>query len=55
LYSVHDFREGDPRREQQARTFGEIAELYDRARSGYPQQLFDELFRLAEMTRAVRL
>ncbi|HTS49071.1 MAG TPA: class I SAM-dependent methyltransferase [Bryobacteraceae bacterium] len=35
------------RRLARARTFDEIAELYDQARRGYPEQLFDDLFKLA--------
>ncbi|MGE5654971.1 MAG: class I SAM-dependent methyltransferase [Bacillota bacterium] len=30
-------------------TFTEVAELYDRARNQYPDQLFDDLFRLTQM------
>ena len=37
----------DAARLARARTFDEIAELYDRARLGYPEQLFDDLFSLA--------
>jgi SAM-dependent methyltransferase len=34
---------------RRARTFDEIAELYDRGRRAHPEQLFDELFTLAEI------
>src|SRR5258706_4416362 len=37
----------EPRRIQRARTFDEIAELYDRARPYYREELFDDLFRLS--------
>ncbi len=30
-----------------ADTFDEVAELYDRVRSGYPEELFDDLFEMA--------
>jgi SAM-dependent methyltransferase len=36
-------------RESLRRTFGTVAELYDRARPGYPAELFDELARLADL------
>ena len=35
------------RRLQRARTFDEIAELYDRARPYYREEIFDDLFRLS--------
>jgi SAM-dependent methyltransferase len=35
------------RRLQRARTFDEIAELYDRARPYYREEMFDDLFRLS--------
>src|SRR5476649_1856664 len=37
----------EQRRLQRARTFDEIAELYDRARPYYHEELFDDLFRLS--------
>jgi SAM-dependent methyltransferase len=40
----------EERRTLRARTFDEVAELYDRARRGYPEQLFDDLFALAGMS-----
>lgn len=42
----------DPRRLERASTFDEIAELYDQARRGPPDQVFDDLFALAEMQPA---
>lgn len=39
----------EERRILRSRTFDQVAELYDRARQGYPEQLFDDLFALAEM------
>ena len=39
----------EQRRLQRARTFDEIAELYDRARPHYREELFDDLFRLSEI------
>jgi SAM-dependent methyltransferase len=42
----------DQRRLQRARTFDEVAELYDRARGGYPEELFDDLFSLGEIAPA---
>lgn len=36
----------DPRRDQLKRTFDQDAELYDKARPDYPEQIFDELFAL---------
>jgi SAM-dependent methyltransferase len=42
----------DERRIRRARTFDEDAELYDRARGGYPEELFDDLFALAEIAPA---
>ena len=33
-------------RERRAKTFDEVAELYDRARPSYPEELFDDLFAL---------
>lgn len=39
----------EERRILRARTFDEVAELYDQARRGYPEQLFDDLFALAEI------
>ncbi|MYT99357.1 MULTISPECIES: class I SAM-dependent methyltransferase [unclassified Streptomyces] len=42
-----DDRPEEPRRESLARTFDEDAELYDRARPGYPPRLYEDLGRLA--------
>ncbi len=42
----------DERRARRARTFDEVAELYDRARGSYPEELFDDLFALAEIAPA---
>ena len=39
----------DERRILRASTFDEVAELYDRCRSGPPEQFFDDLFTLAEI------
>ena len=39
----------DDRRILRASTFDEVAELYDRSRIGPPEQLFDDLFTLAEI------
>jgi len=41
-----DDPQDDARRLARARTFDEIAELYGRARRGYPEQLFDDVFAL---------
>jgi len=40
----------EERRILRAQTFDDVADLYDRARRGYPEQLFDDLFALAEMS-----
>ena len=42
-----DAPQDDARRLARAHTFDEVAELYDRARRAYPEQLFDDLFALA--------
>lgn len=42
-------------REQLRQTFDEGAELYDRARPGYPPELFDDLVELAELPARARL
>ena len=42
----------DERRLQRARTFDEVAELYDRARPWYREELFDDLFRLSGIAPA---
>lgn len=39
----------DERRTLRAQTFDEVAELYDQARPDHPEQLFDDLFALAEI------
>lgn len=43
------FPENDAERLQRAATFDTIAELYNQARSGYPEELFDKLFELARL------
>jgi SAM-dependent methyltransferase len=40
----------DADREKLKRTFNQKAELYDRARPGYPEQIFDDLFALAQLS-----
>ncbi len=42
-------------REQLRATFGEVPELYDRARPGYPAALFDDLAELARLRKAARI
>ncbi len=42
----------DERRLARARTFDQIAELYDRARPYYREEMFDDLFRLAGIAPA---
>ncbi|GIJ43543.1 methyltransferase type 11 [Virgisporangium aliadipatigenens] len=42
-------------RERLRATFGEAAELYHRARPGYPAALFEDLTRLAGLTRGSRV
>lgn len=42
----------EQRRLQRARTFDEVAELYDRARPYYREELFDDLFRLSGIAPA---
>ena len=42
----------ESRRLARARTFDEIAELYDRARRPHPEQIFDDLFALARIEPA---
>ncbi len=42
-----DIHQDEARRLARARTFDEIAELYDRARRALPERLFDDLFALA--------
>ncbi|MFF9671700.1 class I SAM-dependent methyltransferase [Streptomyces eurythermus] len=42
-----DDRPAESRRARLSRTFDEIAELYDRARPGYPPRLYDDLAELA--------
>jgi SAM-dependent methyltransferase len=39
----------DDRRIERARTFDNVAQLYDRARRAYPEEFFDDLFVLAEI------
>lgn len=39
--------ENEARRLQRAVTFDQAADLYDRARQGYPEQFFDQLFDMA--------
>jgi SAM-dependent methyltransferase len=45
----------DSARESLRRTFGTVAELYDRARPGYPAALFDDLARLADLRPGSRV
>lgn len=40
----------DERRTLRAQTFDEVADLYDQARPDHPEQLFDDLFALAEIS-----
>jgi SAM-dependent methyltransferase len=42
----------DERRLARARTFDQIAELYDRARPYYREEMFDDLFQLAGLEPA---
>jgi SAM-dependent methyltransferase len=42
-------------REQLRATFDDAAELYDRARPGYPEALYDDLFALAGLSRGDRV
>ncbi|MEV6741788.1 class I SAM-dependent methyltransferase [Streptomyces sp. NPDC051104] len=46
-HARRDDRPEDSRRARLSRTFDEDAELYDRARPGYPPELFDDLAELA--------
>src|SRR5271155_2167302 len=39
----------DDRRIERARTFDNVAQLYDRGRRAYPEEFFDDLFALAEI------
>jgi ubiquinone/menaquinone biosynthesis C-methylase UbiE len=43
------------RREQLRASFDEDAELYDRARPGYPTELIDDLFSLADLSPDSRI
>ncbi|MFF4484871.1 hypothetical protein ACFY0F_00005 [Streptomyces sp. NPDC001544] len=43
-----DDRPEESRRVRLSRTFDEDAELYDRARPGYPPELYDDLAQLAD-------
>jgi SAM-dependent methyltransferase len=45
----------DERRRRRRETFEQIAELYDRARPGYPPQVFDDLEELAGIGRGSRV
>src|ERR1700680_350180 len=47
----HEIDTGEPRRA----TFDEAAELYDRARPGYPPELFDDLTAIAGLRPGARL
>jgi SAM-dependent methyltransferase len=42
-------------RERLRETFGSVAELYDRARPGYPAAIFDDLAELARLERGSRV
>jgi SAM-dependent methyltransferase len=44
-----------PNRETLRRTFGTVAELYDRARPSYPAAIFDDLAELAELEPGSRV
>ena len=44
-----------PRREELLETFEDVAELYDRARSRYPQDLFDDVFEITGLVPPARL
>jgi SAM-dependent methyltransferase len=46
-HAQRDDRPLEPRRVRLSRTFDEDAELYDRARPGYPPELYDDLAELA--------
>ncbi|WP_225100060.1 class I SAM-dependent methyltransferase [Streptomyces sp. CoH27] len=46
-HAPRDDRPDESRRERLRRTFDEDAELYDRARPGYPPELYDDLAELA--------
>lgn len=46
---------GPPDRERLRATFDEAAELYDRGRPGYPEQLFDDLAELARLRPGSRV
>src|SRR5215472_6180709 len=45
----------DQTRERLRRTFDQVAPLYDRARPDYPEQLFDDLFALANLGPGARV
>jgi SAM-dependent methyltransferase len=45
----------DARRHRLRETFEELPELYDRARPGYPNELFDDLIELARLRPGARL
>src|SRR4051794_41692614 len=36
-------------------TFGEVAEIYDRARPGYPERIFDDLTEVARLGEGARV
>ncbi|SHL37781.1 class I SAM-dependent methyltransferase [Streptomyces yunnanensis] len=52
---MRDDTPDEKRRVPLSRTFDEDAELYDRARPGYPSELFDDLAELAGIGRGCRL
>jgi SAM-dependent methyltransferase len=52
MLSVLGVNMDEQRRLQRARTFDQIAELYDRARPYYREELFDDLFRLSGIVPA---
>ncbi|MGV4981032.1 class I SAM-dependent methyltransferase [Streptomyces sp. NRAIS3] len=54
-YAQRDDRPEESRRARLSRTFDEDAELYDRARPGYPPELFDDLAELAGVHPARRV
>ncbi|CAG7637078.1 class I SAM-dependent methyltransferase [Paenibacillus allorhizosphaerae] len=42
-------------RQEKRATFNEVAELYDRVRNRYPEQLFDDLFDATQLTSQARI
>lgn len=54
-HAPRDDRPEEPRRARLGRIFDEDAELYDRARPGYPPALYDDLAELAGAGRGCRI